>query len=174
MSDENGQCCCSKGRDGGCAEQNKSQCGNGGCSGGCQNRVIYINEAERDFLMKLSQIPFLPLARFIMRSSKSDHMESVALSPVYMQDINESIDTVKKTGAVLQSLEDKYLITLDYDMPLQNGGYALFEESALYRQFCDMVHEGGKQDGFLFDLPVLERGSIALTTLGQDAVDSLE
>ena len=90
MSDESRQCCCSKGRDGGCAEQNKSECGkSGGCSGGCQNRVIYINEAERDFLIKLSQIPFLPLTRFIMRSSKSDHMESVALAPVYMQDMND-------------------------------------------------------------------------------------
>lgn len=175
MSDEKKQCCCSSGRDGGCCNQDKGQCGkSGGCSGGCQNRVIYITEAEKDFLMKLAQIPFLPLTRFVMKSTKSEHMESVALAPVYMGDRNDSIDIIRKTGVILSTLEDKYLVTLDYDMPLQNGDYSVYEESELYRHFCNTVLEGGKQEGFIFDMPVLERGSIALTTLGQDAIDSIE
>ena len=175
MSNERKNCCCGHTHDDSSDNHNEGQCGNSdGCSGGCHNRVIYITEEEKAFLMKLSQLPFLPLTRFIMKSTKSEHMESAALEPVYMQDISDTLDTVKKTGKVLQSLEDKYLITLDYDLPLQNGDYALYEDSALYRHFCDTVREGGRQAGFLFDLPVLERGSIALTSLGQEALDRLE
>lgn len=174
MSDQNKQCCCSHGRDGECGNQDKNCGQDGGCSSGCQDRVIYITEAEKEFLMKLAQVPFLPLTRFIMRSTTSDGAESVALAPVFLSDKRDTMDTVKKTGAILHSLEDKYMITLDYDMPLQNGDYSLYEESELYQLFCSTVREGGNQAGFLFDQPVLERGSIALTTLGQDAIDSLE
>lgn len=174
MTDTSRQCCCSDGHDGGCGDQNKSCGENGGCGGGCQDRVIYITEEERAFLMKLSELPFLPLTRFIMKSTTADHTESVALAPVYLSDKRDSMDAVKKTGDILRSLEDKYLITLDYDLPLQNGDYSVYEESELYHLFCSTVQEGGKQAGFLFDQPVLERGSIALTTLGQDAIDSLK
>lgn len=174
MTDENKQCCCSRGRDGECGTQNKSCGHNGSCDGGCQNRIIYITEDEKTFLMKLAQIPFLPLTRFVMRSTASDDTESGALAPVYMEDKNDAMNTVKKTGDILLSLEEKYLITLDYDLPLQNGDYSVYEESELYQLFRSTVAEGGKQAGFLFDQPVLERGSIALTALGQDALDSLE
>ncbi len=179
MSDESNHCCCGHDHDDSCDNHNESQCGkNDGCNGtchdgGCHDRVIYITEEEKTFITKLSQLPFLPLARFVMKSSKSEHMESVALAPVYMQDKGDSMEAVKKTGDVLRSLEEKYIITLDYDMPLQNGDYSLYEESELYHIFCSTVQEGAKQGGFIFDLPVLERGSMALTALGQDAVDSL-
>lgn len=178
MPEESKQCCCSQGGSGGCGGQN-SQCGKtGGCSGenrccGRQNRVIYITDDEKAFLMKLSEIPFLPLVRFLMRSTKSEDM-SVALAPVYLNDKDESMDTVKENGEVLTSLEDKYMITLDYDLPLQNGNYSMYEESALYRDFCRTVREGVSQDGLIYDIPVLQRGSMALTSLGQDAVDTLE
>jgi hypothetical protein len=174
MPDKNKQCCCSHGRDGGCGKQDKGQCGNsGGCSGGCQDRTIYITEDEQAFLTVLSQIPFLPLARFVMRSSRSDDAISVALEPVYLSDKNDSLETVKKTGEILQSLEDKYLITLDYDLPLQNGDYTIYEDSGVYQAFCADTQTGITQDGITYDLPVLERGSMALTTLGQDALESL-
>lgn len=175
MSDQDNHCCCSHEHETGCGNHD-TDCGqNSACSGGCcQDSVIYITEEEHAFLMKLAQLPFLPLTRFVMRSTTNDDATAVALAPVYMTDKTASMDEVKKTGEILQSLEDKFMITLDYDMPLQNGDYAVYEESALYRFFCSTVQEGGKQAGFLFDQPILERGSIALTTLGQDAVDSLQ
>lgn len=189
MSEDKNHCCCSHDHehehehkdscahdhDNCCSNQNQSTCGTeNGSSCGCHDSVIYITEEERAFLMRLSQLPFLPLARFVMKSSKSDHMESVALEPVYLQDKNDSMETVKSTGVVLRALEDKDMITLDYDMPLQNGDYSIYEESALYHLFCSTVQEGGNQGGFIFDLPVLERGSMALTALGQHALDSVE
>lgn len=144
------------------------------CSGGCHDNVIYITEDEHTFLSALSQTPFLPLARFIMTSSKSDDVESVALAPVYMTDKTETMDAVKKTGKTLRDMEEKGLITLDYDMPLEQGDYSVFEQSALYQMFCDTVNEAKDKEGFLFDQPVLETGSIALTALGRAALDSLE
>lgn len=173
MPDQDNHCCCSHEHDSGCGNHH-TDCGqNGACSGGCQDSVIYITEDEYAFLMKLAELPFLALTRFVMRSTTSEDAESVALAPVYMTDKNESMETVKKTGAILQSLEEKFMITLDYDMPLQNGDYAVYEESLLYQHFCNTVQEGSRQAGFLFDQPVLERGSMALTSLGQDALDSL-
>lgn len=181
MSEESNHCCCGHDH----AQDPKDRCdhhhdhdnccGNDdGSSCGCHDSVIYITEEEREFLMRLSQLPFLPLARFVMKSTKSEHMESVALSPVYLQDKNDSMETVKSLGVVLCALEDKNMLTLDYDMPLQNGDYSVYEESELYRLFCSTVQEGGKQGAFIFDLPVLELGSMALTALGQEALDCLE
>jgi hypothetical protein len=190
MSDESNKCGCGHDHDGSCEEHDNQHeendgcgCGSDGCAGGCEGGcngggceggVIYITEEEKDFLERLGRLAFMPLARFIMRSSKSEHMESVGLEPVYLQDKNDSMETVKQIGAVLRSLEDKYLISLDYDMPLLNYNYSIYEESELYQLFCRTVRDGAKQGGFLFDLAELERGSMALTTLGQDALDSLE
>lgn len=175
MPDKNKNCCCSRDRDGSCGRQNKSQCGkSGGCSGGCRDRTLYITGDEREFLMKLAEIPFLPLTRFVMRSSGDDEAVSVTLAPVYLNSKNDSPDTVKKTGEILLSLEDKYLITLDYDLPLQNGDYSIYDESRVYREFCESVRAGVSAGGIVYDLPVLQRGSMALTTLGQDALDSFE
>ncbi len=178
MPDKNKNCCCSRGRDGSCGNHNKSY---GGCSGsngihncGCQDRTIYITEDEKTFLTRLSQFAFLPLARFVMLSSQTDDAVSIALAPVYLNDKDDSSDTVKNNGELLQSLEDKYLITLDYDLPLKNGDYSMYEESGLYRDFRETARAGVIQDGLLFDLPELQRGSIALTSLGRDALDAFE
>ncbi len=160
----------------GCSGQPKEgrQCGQGGCcaSGGCRNREITITEREKDFLMLLAQIPFLPVARFVKKSTASEQPESEALAPVYLNSINDSIETVEETGLVLRVLEDKRLITLDYDKPLQNGDYSVFEESTLYKDFCSSMEKSCTQDGY--DLPVLECGSIALTSLGQEVLDTIE
>ena len=179
MTEEHGHGC-NHGEHGGCHEEHDhaahgcsdSGCGSG-CCDGCGDRVIYITEDEHAFLLMLAQTPFLPLGRFIMTSSKSDDLESVALAPVYMTDRHETMETVKKTGRTLTSMEEKGLITLDYDLPLEQADYSVFEESALYKAFCETVREGSSNNTFLFDQPLLETGSIALTALGRAALESL-
>jgi len=149
------------------------QCGQSGCASGCcRNREITISEAEIGFLLLLAQLPFLPLARFVKKSTKAEQPESVWLAPVYLNSLNDSIETVQETGSVLRALEEKRLITLDYDKPLQNGDYSLYKESKLYIDFCSAVNESSSLTGF--DLASLEYGSIALTSLGQEVLDSLE
>jgi hypothetical protein len=144
------------------------------CSGDCGDGVIYITEDEHMFLKALAQRSYLPLTRFVMTSSKSEDLESVALAPVYMTDPGDTMETVKKTGRTLTDMEDKGLITLDYDLPIQDETYSVYRDSGLYKDFCELVNEGKKNEAFLFDQPVLETGSIALTALGHAALESLD
>ena len=142
--------------------------------GSCRPAPLELTEREADFLRGMAQIPLLPLTRFLMLSSQEDDLESVGLSPVYLTDANESLDHIRETGALLLSLEEKGLITLDYDYPLEGYDYEVYRASSAYQLFVRTVQEGGQQEGFLFDLPELELGSMALTALGRSAIEQLD
>lgn len=148
----------------------------GCCQGGapCRSAPLELTEREAEFLRGMAQIPFLPLARFLMLSSQEDDLSSVGLSPVYLADADESLDRIRDTGALLLSLEAKGLITLDYDYPLEGCDYEAYRASSAYQLFARTVREGGQQEGFLFDLPELELGSMALTALGRSAIEQLD
>ena len=108
-----------------------SCCGNcGGCGG-----AMELAESEIRMLLKLGQIPFLPVAR-----KMSDDI------PVYLEDNDE---TVEDYSLILQCLEKRGLISIDYDMPL-----------------------AGFDDGAYAAYPI--RGSFALTQKGQQVVEILE
>jgi len=159
-------CCCHGSGD----ENQESGHGCGGCNCGHRQTEIQIVEEEIEILNQLAQTPYLPLASFVLKSTKSAHLESVALAPVYLNDRADSMETVKKTAAILKSLENKGLITLDYEEPLENGNYTDYADSPLYAYFKETVAQAKGQEEFLFDIPSLELGSIALTYLGQIAV----
>ena len=108
--------------------------GNCGSCGGCAKELV-LTEAEIGFLQKLGQIPFLPVAR------KPDSM-----TPVYLEDNDRDRE---EYSLILQCLEQKGLISLDYDRPLK--GF----DSAAYG-------------------PWRVRGSIALTARGQSVLELLE
>lgn len=111
-----------------------SGCGNccGNC-GGCGEMILA--EGEIEMLKKLSQIPFLPVAR------RADNME-----PMYFEDSDRSAN---EYSLILQCLEKRGLISIDYDTPLK-GAYS--EAYAPYP-----VH-----------------GSFALTAKGQEVTELLE
>ncbi|SHH54700.1 hypothetical protein SAMN02745823_00245 [Sporobacter termitidis DSM 10068] len=157
----------------GCGAQSRQACGRSGCCGGC-SREIVISEPERDFLLLLAQIPFLPLARFIRKSAAPEGPDAVALAPVYINSAGDSMDAVQTTSLVLRALESKRLITLDYDKPLSNFDYSIYGESPLFKDFKAAGQDGNHRDGPPPGQSVLECGSIALTSLGQEALDSLE
>ena len=75
----------------------------GACSG-CARELV-LSEAEIDFLRRLGQVAFLPVARAL-----GD------LTPIFPEDGPEN------TSLILEVLEKKGLISLDYDKPL--AGYA--------------------------------------------------
>lgn len=155
------------GQCGGCGSQKLPCCRQSRCGSCCRgNREITLTDDERDFLQLLETLPFLPLARFIKRSNNPDEPDVEALAPVFLYSPDDPADTVRKTGAILRSLEAKRLITLDYDQPLVNGDYSVFESSGIYKEFVGET-QGGAQS------PVMERGSIALTALGQEVLDCL-
>lgn len=104
----------------------------GGCSG-CGN--LELNSGEIGMLRKLGQIPFLPAAR------RADSAE-----PVYLADAELSVE---EYSLILQCLEKKGLISLDYNMPLKGADPAVYG-----------------------DFPI--RGSFALTARGQQVLELLE
>jgi len=110
----------------------------GNCSGNCSScsgcaRELVLTGQEIDFLNQLAQYAFLPVAR-----SMGD------LTPVYLEEGSQ-----EEMSLLLQCLEKKGLISLDYDKPLK-----LFDESA-YAAY-----------------PI--RGSMALTERGQKVLELME
>lgn len=114
-----------------------------GCSGSCQGcpgcshsgGSLTLTPMELEFLQLLGQFAFLPVAR-----------KMGDLEPIYLED---DAHTPEEYGLMLQTLEKKNLISLDFDKPLRG-----FREDA-YAAY-----------------PI--RGSMALTARGQQVLDLLE
>ena len=101
----------------------------GGCSG-CA-RELTLSEGEITFLRRLGEVAFLPVAR-----------QLGDLTPIFPE-----ADGVENMSLILEVLEKKGLISLDYDKPL--AGF----------------------DGY-GDYPV--KGSMALTQRGQQVLELME
>ena len=104
---------------------NCSSCGRCGAD-------LTLSEGEVRMLETLAQIPFLPVYR-----KADDEM------PIYLEAQDRPVE---EYGLILQCLEKKRLITLDYDKPLKN----------------------------VPPLPYPLQGSMALTARGQMVVELLE
>ncbi len=146
----------------------------GGCHAAAPQEEVSVSTEELQFLQKLAQTPYLPLASFLLKSTQSNHLESVALAPVYLNSKADSMETVKNTASLLKSLHEKGLISLDYEEPLENGDYSEYTDSESYAYFKETVAEAEGKKDFLFDTPSLELGSMALTYTGQLLIDRLE
>lgn len=107
-------------------------CGNCASCGGCARELV-LTEKEIGFLNQLGQYAFLPVAR-----SMGD------LTPIYLEEGNR-----EEMSLLLQCLEKKGLISLDYDKPMKG-----FDESA-YAAY-----------------PI--RGSMALTERGQKVLEMID
>ena len=110
----------------------------GNCSGNCSAcsgcaRELVLTQKEIDFLNILGQYAFLPVAR-----------RMGDLTPVYLEEGEQ-----EEMSLLLQTLEKKGLISLDYDKPLGH-----FDETA-YAAY-----------------PI--RGSMALTERGQTVLELME
>ena len=108
-----------------------------GCNGNCGScsgcaRELVLTEKEIDFLNLLGQYAFLPVAR-----TMGD------LTPIYQEEGER-----EEMRLLLQCLEKKGLISLDYDKPL--AGFA----------------------GSYGDYPI--RGSMGLTQRGQQVLELME
>ena len=113
-----------------------SGCGN--CSGDCHNctgcGALTLNEGELQVLQLLGQIPFLPVAR------RTDD-----ITPIYLGDDY----TAAEYSLILQCLEKKQLISIDFYAPLKG---------------CDISAYAA--------YPI--RGSFALTARGQQVLELLD
>jgi hypothetical protein len=117
-----------------CSSGGCGSCGNCGSCGGCAKELV-LTQPEIHMLQALGQFSFLPVAR------KADDM-----TPIYLEDSHYSRE---EYSLVLQVLEKKDLISIDYDQPLPGADMSGYQ-------------------GY----PV--RGSFALTARGQAALEMLE
>ena len=113
--------------------------GCGGCCGNCgscgSSGCMELSMGEIEMLQKLAQIPFLPVARKLGDDT-----------PIYLEEAEKQPE---EYSLILQCLEKRGLISIDYDKPLKS-----FDDAA-YSAY-----------------PI--RGSFALTARGQQAVELLE
>jgi len=156
MHSENNQKCCSE--------------EHSGCGACCAQPVSIpsLTKDETEILNAAAVSAFLPIVKFILKSSQSDHFESVAFAPVYLSDPTDDMDKVRIYAAALTRLKDLGLITLDYDVPLKNFDYGIFAKSTAYKYFESTVKDAKDMPDFVFDVATMEYGSLALTPQGQD------
>lgn len=127
---------------------------------GC-GRHAGLTGPQADFMHHLEHHHFLPVARLLVESSREEDFSSVALAPVYLRAAEEEMSSIRETASLLLELEEKGLLTLDYDYPLDGYDYTEYKNSAIYAYFCETIEEGKVRPGFLGDIPYLELGSIA-------------
>jgi len=110
----------------------------------------------------------------MLKSTKSDHLESIALAPIYLYDRCDSLEAVKETGKTIERLAEYKIISLDYDIPLKNGDYDDYKTSDVLAYFKETITEGMVNPDFIFNTPALQLGSMALTGFGQEILEQYE
>ena len=156
--------------------QNKNNgcCKNGGrCEGCCCHNNAVLSSEEKQFLSLLAETPFLPVAKFLLKSRKAKNIESIALAPVYLVSKNDSVDAVKKTGQIINQMVEHDIISLDYDIPLENCDYSRYVHSDVFTKLKETVAEGQTNPEFIFDVTAIQFGSMALTGAGQAALEQI-
>lgn len=145
------------------------------CCGKCPSGHCHHDKPAQEklaFLQHMAQTPRLPVVRFLLRSTKSEHLSSAALEPVYLFDAQDSMAQVKENGFLLTALLEKGWITLDYEAPLADADYRIYHQSAVYQLFLETVAHAKNQPHFLYDSGFMECGSMALTDAGITYADT--
>ncbi len=111
------------------------------CCGSCGScGEVVLSPGEVGLLRQLAQIPFLPVAR-----------RPEDITPVYLEDPCVSQE---EAALLLQCLEKRGLIRLDYDKPLKGHSYSAYAAFPLHGSFA--LTEKGQQLLDLMDLQGLE------------------
>lgn len=114
---------------------NCSTCGGcGGSCSGCAGELVMTPD-ELSFLLELGQYAFLPVARTMGDST-----------PVFLESGEEKRE---ECSLILQCMEKKGLISLDYDKPLRGQAYQGYDSYPI-------------------------RGSVALTERGQKVLELID
>ncbi len=136
-------------------------------------KKLSLTNSQISVLLELHHCKYLPASRFMMKSSMEKDAVFIALAPVYLTDLDETLENVKAMGKIFSVLAEKGLISLDYHLPLSNYDYKLYTDSDVYRYFKETVSEGKSQEKFLCDIAEIELGSMALTELGEQVTRRL-
>ena len=110
------------------------------------------------------------VANFELRSSGNDEIYTGAMENVHLLDKGEEMTPVVERGELLETLKEKGLIKLDYEVGVYvKSDYVIFKESKLWKELEDAVAEA-KEQGFTFDLLHMTKGCAELTIKGKYAL----
>ena len=137
------------------------------CHCSYHSHVVELTAEEKRFLEYALLAQPVDVVRFLLRSSKSEHFETIAMAPVHMKTPEDSMGEVQDAAAMLKVLADYALIELDYDAPIEGFDYGRYEQSESYIYFLQTVEEAKTNPDFVFDLGLMEKGRIILTSNGE-------
>ncbi len=160
---EPGHKCC--GRHKKHVEENHNHHAHGGCCGTHNHdtpQAEGLTEEEQQVISAIEECGCIPVVRFVMKSSKSSHFASTALSAVYITSLEDDIEDVKARSKILAALEHRGLLSIDYDIPVSNYSYDEYLNSKIFKDFTAMMEESAEKEGFVFDIADMDKGSIAL------------
>lgn len=169
------QCC-------GCGCHQSTESNQSPCNSCCQSLPedsknplhVEISPSEEILLKKLAQCPFLPMAHYLLTSTQSHHLKNIALSHVFLESGEETIPQIKETAQTLLELEERDIVSMDFDTPLEGTEEGLFTNSLSYKLLLDTIKDGASREDFIFDQSEIQFGSVCLTALGDIIVDQLE
>ena len=141
---------------------------NCGCCGNTEKQPeialnTIISTKEKEVVKQLLQVEKMPVTKFIMSSTKEHDARFVALSPVHITDVQDSMETVKAMATVLTSLESKGVITICYDGDVDGFDYSIYKKSSLFAYLEETIELGKDKKEFLCDTAELELGVVTLT-----------
>ncbi|MCI8855488.1 MAG: DUF4393 domain-containing protein [Clostridiaceae bacterium] len=150
-----------------CCHQSCAGCGETPCCTGCgQPKELRLHQREAAFLLRFAELPFLPVVRFALRRFGEPIQKNDNLAPVFILEASDTLETIEQTAAVLDRLAQLRLISISYTEPLGHFNYSEYVNSSAFTEFCAQASG--------FSVPEIEYGSMALTALGQEAIDDLE
>ena len=107
------------------------------CAGGCSScgKTLELTQGELHILQVLGQFSFLPVARAQEENT-----------PIYRED---AVYTQKEYSLILQCLEKKSLIELDYSVPLLGADMSAYRDLPIHG--CIALTQRGQQVLALID-----------------------
>lgn len=127
---------------------------------------------DTELLKEIAKEKRYSIVRFELSSSKEESLRMIALPNVHLKYEDESIEVVKARGAVLQRLKENGYIAIDFRPGIfVVADFEIYPKSELYTQLCELAKKGKSKRDFLFDIPYIKKGRVALTAKGKAAVE---
>lgn len=122
-----------------------------------------LSQQERELLADIKAAARYPVCRFELRGEEPGQPGCTVLDAVHLEQAQEAAEAVKERGALLQSLQEKGLIVLYYNLTSYvKGDYAIYRDSPLFEQLQQRAAQEKKR-------AFLKKGRAVLTVKGQYA-----
>lgn len=134
---------------------------------------MYLSALQKKMLFKMRWERF-PVARFELHNDREEDLVMTALDNVWIQEPEDSMETVKERAAALRELEEAGLIQMNFASPtVVSGDHTVYYKSELYALLCRTALEAAQLPDNLFNLPCLCKGYAEPTLQGRRAVRKL-